>query len=250
MGSAALRELERRLEEMKGPPRETRPEAAPTGIARLDELLPEGGLPRGRAVEWLGPRSCGKTAVLRAALGRLHGLGEAVAVVDPTRTLYAPDWAELGGGTPFWVIRPPRPSEATWCADLLLRSGAFGAVALETGPAVVPRRRGPRARRRPARPGTGPSLSRSVTVRLQRLAEEAGAVLVVMGGLPLTALRLRFRPGRLEPVAGSPLGPGLPRIRPVWAGVEGRGEREVPILCPVPPDRPVRPAIRDRKGRR
>lgn len=248
MSLAALRELERKLEEMTRPPRKTRPETVPTGIPRLDELLPEGGLPRGRAVEWLGPLSCGKTAVLRAALGRLHGSGEGVAVVDPTRTLYAPDWAELAGRTPFWVVRPPRPSEATWCADLLLRSGAFGAVALEADPVAPPgddRRRAPRARRR-----RGIDLSRSVTVRLQRLAEEAGAVLVVVGELPLAALRLRFRPGRLEPVTASPFGSVLPPVRPVWAGVGHRGEREVPILCPVPPIRSIQPAVRDRKGRR
>ncbi len=258
MGSTALRELERKLEGIRAPSRRAdvfraRPEATPTGIPPLDDILPEGGLPRGRAVEWRGPRSCGKTAVLRATLGRLHASGEGVAVVDPTRSLYAPDWAELAGRVPFWVVRPPRPSEAPWCADLLLRSGAFGAVALETGPAVPPGdspRRSSRSRGR--RPGSGSDLflSRAVTVRLQRLAEEAGAIFVVVGELPLAALRLRFRPGRLEPVTTSPLGPLLPLVRPVWAGVESRGEREVPILCPVPPDRPTRRAARDRKGRR
>lgn len=249
MASTALRELERKLEEIRDLPREAGPETVSTGIPQLDDLLPGGGLPRGRTVEWLGPRSCGKTAVLRAALGRLHERGEAVAVVDPSRTLYAPDWAELTGRAPFWVVRPARPEEAAWCADLLLRSGAFGAVALESGPAVPPggsRAPGARRRERRARPG----LSRAATVRLQRLAGEAGSLFVVVGELPVAALRLRFRPGRLEPLGRSPLGSPLPRVRPVWAGVGGRGEREVPILCPVPPDRAVQPAGRDRKGRR
>lgn len=228
MASTVLLELERKLERIRDLPREPAPETVPTGIPPLDDLLPGHGLPRGRAVEWLGPRSCGKTAVLRAALGRLHGRGEAVAVVDPSRTLYAPDWAELAGRTPFWVVRPARPEEVAWCADLLLRSGAFGAVALETGLA----------------------LPRPVTVRLQRLAEETDSLFLVVGELPLAALRLRFRPGRLEPVVDTSFGTPLPPLRPVWAGLGKGGEREVPILCPVPPDRAPRPAARDRKGRR
>lgn len=239
--SSALRELDRKLGDVRIRGGAGGPASVSTGIPQLDALLPGGGLPRGRAVEWAGPRSCGKTTVLRSALERLYETGEAVAVVDASRTLYAPDWAGLSGGGPFWVVRAPR-REAAWCADLLLRSGAFGAVALGIGVDVLPGDGG-------ARPRRG-ELPRGVAVRLQRLAEEAGAVFVVVGELPLAALRLRFRPGRLEPVGRSPFGPILPPVRPVWARVgEGRS-CEVPILCPAPPDRSVRPPARDRKGPR
>src|SRR5690606_11665061 len=109
---------------------------APTGLSSLDDLLPRGGLPRGRIVEWTGPPSCGKTAVLRASLEHLRRDGESVALVDATGALYAPDWLRLVPGEgEFWIVRPNSATEATWCADLLLRSGAFGAVALRVGEA-------------------------------------------------------------------------------------------------------------------
>lgn len=237
--AATMRELERRLEAVDPAPRPARPDRVePTGLEALDALLPRGGLPRGRGTEWLGPRSCGKTALLRRALERLRLGGEPMALVDAGRTLHAPDWRSLEEGEGlFWVVRPPSEREAAWCADLLLRSGAFGTVALllsEDGTGA-----------RPAAP-----LPRSAAVRLQRLAEEAGAVLVVAGGMPVAGLRLRFRPGRLEPVGGRLFGPFLPRTRPVWVRVDGGRGTEVPVLCPRPAFRAGEARGRDRKGRR
>lgn len=249
---AILRELERKLEEIGSAgvrPADVRPTVS-TGVPILDAVLPRGGLPRGEPVEWLGPRSCGKTALLRSVLLRLREEGEPVAIVDAGRTLFSPDWleAETGEGA-FWVVRPPSQEEAAWCSDLLLRSGSFGAVALLLGDE-------PGEASSSGSPGrTGPGLRRSVSVRLQRLAEEAGTIFVVGGASPLAALRLRFRPGRVEPVTGVPFAPFLPTIRPVWVRVEWGRSAEIPVLCPEPGGgRPRRPgeggAIRDRKGRR
>lgn len=209
-------------------------EAFATGLEPLDRLLPRGGLPRGEATEWRGTRSCGKTAVLRRVVRRLVRSGEPTAVVDARRTLWAPDWREAAGGeASFWVVRCPDPGEAAWCADLLLRSGAFGAVALVAG-----------------REGEG-RLTGSVAVRLQRLAEEAGALFLSTGRVPVAGLRLRFRPGRLEAVRDVAFGPRLPPVRPLWVRVEGRGEGEVPVLCPAPRRPPAAgEGGRDRKGRR
>jgi len=247
---AILRELERKLEE--APAGRSWPAGSPgtvsTGVPDLDAILPRGGLPRGEPVEWLGPRSCGKTALLRRVLLGLREEGEPVAIVDAERTLFSPDWVGGGDGA-FWVVRPPSEEEAAWCTDLLLRSGSFGAVALLLGdePAGSPTSGPWRGRR--------PELRRGVAVRLQRLAEEAGAMFVVGGASPLAALRLRFRPGRVVPVTGIPFAPFLPALRPVWVRV-GRGRSaEVPVLCPEPgggrPRRAGEPGtIRDRKGRR
>ena len=236
--AATVRELERKLEAMDPVPRAAPSDRVePTGLDVLDDLLPGGGLPRGRGTEWRGPRSCGKTALLRRTVERLRRRGEPVALVDAGRTLHPPDWGGLGGGEGlFWVVRPPSEREAAWCADLLLRSGAFGAVAL----LLAEEAGGPR---------TGP-LSRAAAVRLQRLAEEAGAVLVVAGGMPVASLRLRFRPGRLEPVGGRLFGPFLPPVRPVWVRVDGGRGAEVPVLCPGPEPRSGEARGRDRKGRR
>ena len=252
--SAVIQKLERRidrLQETRSPSRDPGAggEVAPTGVDPLDELLPRGGLPRGEAVEWRGPRSCGKTALLRSVLARLRARGESVALVDARRTLYAPDWAPLTGeDSGFWVVRPSDPAEASWCADLLLRSGAFGGVALIPGGEASPATGEDRGRG--DRDGA-PALGRSAVVRLQRLAEDSGALFVAAGRLPVAALRLRFRPGRVEPVGKRLFGPFLPGFRPLWVRLPGSGgRREVPVLCPELPRRQASAPGRDRKGRR
>lgn len=232
--SAAILELERQIERIESKPRGSGG-AVPTGVHPLDTLLPGGGLPRGQVVEWLGSRSSGKTTLLRAALASLRATGESIALIDPARTLYAPDWTGLiAGEGRFWVIRPPDPAEATWCADLLLRCGAFGTVALLASTHAA------------AAGETDPVLRRGVTIRLQRLAEEANAVFVTVGHVPLASLRLSFRAGRVESVRES-FGPFLPPVRPIWVRVGKRGAVEVPLLCPVSPSWGSEPA-RDRKG--
>lgn len=236
MATGALERLERELERIEnGPERRPGEPAVPTGLPPLDALLPDGGLPRGRVVEWTGPASSGKTAVLRESLRHLRCAGESVALIDASGGLYAPDWRVLvPGDGEFWIVRPDSAAEATWCADLLLRSGAFGAVALRVEEAVVA--------------GSGPeTLGRAASVRLQRLAEEAAAVFVTVGRVAVAALRLGFRPGRIEPLRDAPFGPLLPPVRPVWIRVGKRGETEVPVLCPMPSSR-VEPVTRDRKG--
>jgi len=212
--------------EQVGPRPRTAGLVVPTGIGPLDELLPGGGLPRGRAVEWNGPRSCGKTSLLKTTFCSLRARGESVVLIDASRTLYAPDWVDLVEGEGrFWVIRPRSPGEAAWCADLILRSGAFGAVAVEAG-----------------------TLRRSVTIRLQRLAEESASVFVAVAEIPVAALRLRFRAARIEPVNQPVFGSCLPTFRPIWVQVGKGGATEVPVLCPtVSTWAPV--CARDRKGR-
>jgi len=234
--SAVILGLEQAIERIEARPRARGP-VAPTGMPDLDALLPGGGLPRGSVIEWLGPASSGKTAVLRTGLARLRMHGESVAWIDTRHTLYAPDWTDLvSGAGEFWVVRPRTVREAAWCADLLLRSGAFGAVAFH-----VADRSGGRSA------ASDEGIRHSAAVRLQRLAEEAGALFVVLGEAPVAALRLGFRPGRVEPVRGVPFGPFLPRTRPVWVRIGKRGGVEVPVLCPL--SAPRRTAdTRDRKG--
>lgn len=231
MVTSALEVLEHEIERLgvRFPGGESAMDSVPTGLSGLDDLLPHGGLPRGRIVEWTGPPSSGKTAVLRTSLERLRRGGESVALIDGTRGLYAPDWLRLVPGEgEFWVVRPDTASEAAWCADLLLRSGAFGAVALRVDESRE-------------------LLGRAASVRLQRLAEESASVFVAVGRVAVAALRLGFRPGRVEPLKGVPFGPLLPAVRPVWIRIGKRGDAEVPVLCPAPEPR-TEVFTRDRKG--
>jgi hypothetical protein len=146
----------------------------PTGIVPLDRALP-GGLPRGKVSVLVGPPGSGRTGVGRrivetALAGQLD-----VAVVDAQRTLAALDWAHLGEHDGFRVVRPPKPEQAAWCADLLLRSGAFGLVVLDGGP----------------------TLDRTVAARLAGLAKQHDAALLVLAdegaAPPAAAVRLVVR---------------------------------------------------------
>ena len=183
-----------------------------TGIADLDALLPMGGLPKGKLTEIRGQRSAGVTTVLRQIIAAVSQKG-LVAYVDAGRTLGAGEWIgedrreergkrETGNGKrpriespvshfPFpvsrhlWFIRPPRPTDAPWCADVLLRSGAFALVVLDGGP----------------------PLSRSTGARLIRLARETGTALVVAGetgrGSGVVGAAVRVVVGKREPGIGN-----------------------------------------------
>jgi hypothetical protein len=130
-----------------------------TGVEALDAGLAGGGLPRGRLTEVIGARGSGKATLLRQIVERTLRDAGWVACIDATRTLAPRDWAHLAGGEGLWMIRPRDPSRAAWCADVLLRCGAFALVVIDSAPVA----------------------SRGVTVRLTRLARESGAALIIAG---------------------------------------------------------------------
>jgi hypothetical protein len=131
----------------------------PTGIAALDALLHGGGLPRGRLTEIVGANGSGKTTLARATVEATVAAHGWVAYIDAQRTLDARDWVHLGEAEGVWMIRPHDATRAAWCADVLLRSGAFALVVLDAAPA----------------------LTKSVAVRLTRLARDGNAALMVLG---------------------------------------------------------------------
>jgi hypothetical protein len=125
----------------------------------------DGGLPRGRLTEVVGARGSGKATLLRQIVARTRSEAGWVAYIDATRTLAPRDWAPLGGEG-LWMIRPRDASRAAWCADVLLRCGAFALVVIDSAPLV----------------------SRGVAVRLTRLARESGTALVIAGEEGRTSL--------------------------------------------------------------
>ena len=200
MSLAALRQ---RIADIVDPPRED--PGLPTGIDALDRVLSRGGVPRGRLTEVVGARGAGRTTLLRRLVERAVGERLWVAYVDAARTLAPADWAEVGARGGVWVVRPPDPSRAAWCADLLLRTGAFALVVLDGAPA----------------------LSRAVAVRLTRLAREGDAALVVVpdpdergasaGAMVGGALRLRVERRAPAPRVARPPGAAAgARARIAW----------------------------------
>src|SRR5512140_95093 len=149
------------------------------GLPAVDALLPS-GVPRGQITAFDAPLGQGGTALLLALAEATLRADEGVAFVDAARTLAPQAAAHLADLGPFWVVRPRGTESAWWCADVLLRTGAFGLVVVDQASA-------------PARP---------VAVRLQRLARDKDAVLVVRETTKRTDApthrRTEFMPGERE----------------------------------------------------
>jgi recombination protein RecA len=212
----------------------------PTGLKALDAAFLGGGLPRGRLTEIVGARGSGKATLVRGIVEETIAGGGWVAYVDAERTLAPRDWAHLEVES-LWMVRPREPARAAWCADVLLRSGAFALVVLDSAP----------------------KLSRSVAVRLTRLARESGAGLVVVadeeerGSMPGGAVRLRVRRvaggGRRigERRAGDVSVVPSPASRKLTVVVEKGGiHRTVEVGCAIGVARRLcaHPEVPDRRG--
>ena len=104
----------------------------PSGVAALDALL-GGGWPRGALTELSGPRSSGRTAIVRAALAAALVAGEAAALIDTGGTLDAR--ALPTGAAPLWIRCAA--DQALKATDLVIAAGGFGLVALDLCDATV-----------------------------------------------------------------------------------------------------------------
>jgi hypothetical protein len=136
-----------------------RSDALSTGFSELDAVL-SGGFPRGTIASLEGPPSSGRTALLASVLAQATQRGLAAIVDDGT--LYPPDLERAGVQLErVLVVSAGSAASAKTiarCADILLRSRAFAAVAM---PAVP--------------------LRATVWSRLGGLAQKAGAVLFALG---------------------------------------------------------------------
>ena len=166
--------------------------------------------------------------------------------MDAERSLAPQAAAHLAALGPFWVIRPRTDENAWWCADVLLRTGAFGLVIVDRGPAPA----------------------RRVSVRLQRLAHDRDCALVVRvaqtarrqdGSGNQTAAYGAADTLAVEPAAhGSGFIPALQGWGGAWPAarvlhvttLKGGAPRAAEVVVGVPlPDR-LRPhwAVRDRRA--
>lgn len=127
-----------------------------SGFSALDQAL-GGGFPRGMLATLEGAPSSGRTAILAGVLAQATRDGFAAIVDDGT--LYPPDLERAGVCLErVLVVQAQTAVAIARCTDILLRSRAFGAVAL------------------PA-----PSLRATVWSRLCGLAQKAGTVLLALG---------------------------------------------------------------------
>jgi len=228
--SASVRALKLQLGAIQ---ESARPDRAPlpTGIAELDALLVGRGIPRGRLTEITGASGSGRTSMLRTLVTAAASGGRWIAYIDATRTLAPRDWAHVGSErAPLWIIRPTTSARATWCADLLLRSGAFALVVMDGAP----------------------QLSRVLAVRLTRLARDVGAAFVVTGehGGDATGSSVRIRLAARDP-ARAANGSGKRSERTTTITLEKGGKRrtiEVSYGRAVARRLCAHPEVPDRRG--
>ena len=227
----ALATLKQQLAEIADAPRPGQ-HGLTTGVEALDAALPSRGIPRGRLTEVVGTRGSGKTTFLRGLVEETARQGLWVAYVDAGRTLAPRDWAHVGGSDEegMWMVRPPEASKGAWCADVLLRSGAFALIVLDGAP----------------------PLSRAVAVRLTRLARDAGTALVVVGdddtSLSAVGGALKLRVGRDAGRGMRDAGFGMRNRSPRSAQRTARNARGSASRVPHPASRPT--SITIQKGGR
>ena len=125
-------------------------EPVATGIAPLDGILPNGGLPRGRLSVWL-PQG-GATAILRAACLTVASSGERAAWIDGLGTIPGQFWEE----GPI-LVRPANRRNSLRAAEELLRCGGFSLIVL-----------------------SGSEPAGTEMVRLSRAAREGGSAFVAL----------------------------------------------------------------------
>lgn len=131
-------------------------EALSSGFSDLDRVL-GGGFPRGTIAALEGPPSSGRTALLAGVLA--EATQRALTAIVDDGTLYPPDLQRAGVLLDrVLIVKAQTPLEIARCADILLRSRVFGAVAI---PAA--------------------HLRATVWSRLGGLAQKAGCVLFALG---------------------------------------------------------------------
>jgi protein ImuA len=176
-----IRRIERRPARREGLLSSGRPE--------VDALLPGGGFPRGALCALSGGPASGKTDVALRVLREAQGGGSLAAFVDGRGELYPPAALALGVDLArLLIVRPergPRGDRAArdaatpglWAAEILLASGAFGAVAIDVPLHAVPASR-----------------AEGMLRRLRSAAEKGGsaALLLTASGGPAIPAALRI----------------------------------------------------------
>lgn len=112
----------------------------PTGALSLDVALGIGGVPRGRIVEIYGPEASGKSTLALHILAEAQKKGEAVALIDAEHA-FDPTYAKNIGIEldDLYIAQPDFGEQALEILETLVRSAAFGVVAIDSVAALTPR---------------------------------------------------------------------------------------------------------------
>lgn len=200
-------------------------EPVATGIAPLDSILPNGGLPRGRLTVWL-PQG-GATAILKASCLTVASTGERAAWIDGLGTISGEFWEE----GPI-LVRPANRRNSLRAAEELLRCGGFSMIVL-----------------------SGSEPAGTEMVRLSRAAREGGAAFVALTShTSMASIRLvsRILPGSYvwrRSLFGDPADArsAKVKVRAQSLGWNRHAEFEIPI-APHDLRSALDPGLPDRRG--
>jgi len=112
----------------------------PSGSWGLDRALGIGGYPRGRMIEVFGPEASGKTTLTLHMIAEAQKTGGRALFVDAEHAL-DPDYAENVGVRmdELLLTQPDYGEQALEIVDLMVRSGGFDIVIVDSVAALVPK---------------------------------------------------------------------------------------------------------------
>ncbi|CAG0964715.1 Protein RecA [Anaerolineae bacterium] len=114
-------------------------EVIPSGCLSLDMALGVGGLPRGRVTEIYGAESSGKTTLCLHVIAEAQKQGGIAAFVDMEHALDARYAARIGVNLDrLYIAQPDTAEQALEICEVLIRSGTFAVVVLDSVAALVP----------------------------------------------------------------------------------------------------------------
>lgn len=115
-------------------------EVVSTGSINLDKALGIGGLPRGRVVEIYGPESSGKTTIALQVIANAQAKGLACGFIDAEHALDTNYAKALGVQLEVLAVTQPDYGEqALQITDMLVRSGRFAVLVIDSVAALIPK---------------------------------------------------------------------------------------------------------------
>lgn len=112
-----------------------------TGIRSLDRYVVQaGGIPRARITEIYGPEAGGKTTLTLHTIASAQRSGDLAGFVDAEHALDPTYASRLGVDVDnLFVSQPDCGEQALEATEMMIRSGAFGIVVVDSVAALVPR---------------------------------------------------------------------------------------------------------------
>src|SRR5947208_452632 len=115
-------------------------QSVPTGSLAVDIAIGVGGLPKGRITEIYGPESSGKTTLCLHVIAEAQKTGGIAAFIDMEHAL-DPIYAQRIGVdvNNLYISQPDTAEQALEICEVLIRSGAFEVIVLDSVAALVPK---------------------------------------------------------------------------------------------------------------